>query len=57
MTRCLEEEPEEGKGRDFSDLDLCPYLLEMHLEHHYWLDLRYGAVADSPDSLELSDTA
>lgn len=46
-----------GQREGFQWPGFVPYLLEMHLEHHYWLDLRYGAVADSPDSLELSDTA
>lgn len=49
MARCLEEEPKEGKGRDFSDLEcfVCLDLLGMHFQSHYWLDLGCGAVADT----------
>lgn len=50
MTSCLEDKPKEAKGRDFCDLEcfVCPYLLGMNFQSHYWLDLGYGAVADSP---------
>lgn len=50
MTRCLEEDPKESKGRDFSGLEcfVCLYLLRMHFQSHCLFDLVYGAVADSP---------
>lgn len=50
MTRCLEEKPKETKVRDFCDLEcfVCPCLLGMHFQSHYWLDLGNGAVADLP---------